>query len=175
MKIFEKYSFRKKKVVLLIVIVLLGATAYKRSFNVTLQQLSLHDELTIKEYEAQNSVETLKTKSLQLHQINTIIGKENVKNEVVQHSFLNFVKKQDLDLIVNSIDLPHQFQHPDFKIYSNKVTLKGDYTSVTKFIHQFEKDFNLGRIVSLNLFKQNNRKSRRDELFTTMYFQNFSE
>ena len=175
MKLFEKYSFRKKKVVLLIVIILLGATAYKRSFNVTIQQISLFDELTLKEYEAQNSVETLKNKSLQLHQINTIIGKENVKNEIVQHSFLSFVKNQDLKLIVNSIDEPHQFQHPDFNIYSNKVTLKGDYLSVTTFINHFESSFNLGRLVSLQLFKQNNRSSRKDELFTTMYFQNFSE
>jgi|SRR5690554_6274731 len=175
MKIFEKYSFRKKKVILLIVIVLLGAAAYKRAFSLTLQQLALFDELTIKEYEAQNSVETLKNKSFQLSQINGIIGKENVQNEIVQHSFLSFVKKQKYRLAVNSIDEPHQYQHPDFKINTNKVTIKGDYSAVTSFVYSFEKEFNLGRLVSLHLFKQQNKASKKDELLTTIYFQNFSE
>lgn len=58
--VFEKYSYRQKKVMLLIVIVLLGAAAYKRSFSVTLQQLTLNEELKERVSEAQNSVETLK-------------------------------------------------------------------------------------------------------------------
>lgn len=175
MKLFENYSYRKKKVVLLIVIVLLGAAAYKRAFSVTLEQLSLNEELKEKKSEAQNSVQTLKTKTLQLNQVNKVIGKENVPNEIVQHSFLSFVKNQDLNLLVNSIDEPHQYQHPDFKINTNKVTLKGNYLATTSFIHKFETQFNLGRLVSLRVFKQKNRSTRRNELLTTMFFQNFSE
>lgn len=175
MKIFEKYSFRKKKVVLIVIIVLLGAASYKRAFSLTFDQLALYDELKVKEYEAKNSVETLKNKALQLSQVNNIIGKENVPNEIVQHSFLSFVKSQKHGLVVNSIDEPHQYQHPDFKINTNKVTVKGGYSDVTSFIYSFEKEFNLGRLVSLNLFKQKNKASKKDELLTTIYFQNFSE
>lgn len=175
MKLFEKYSYRKKKVILLIVIILLGAAAYKRSFNVTLKQLDLFDELTQKEIEAQNSVETLRTKSIQLNQINAIIGKENVKNEIVQNTFLTFIKNQNLNLIVSTIDKPHQYKHPDFNIYTNKVTLKGDYLSMTRFIYEFEKEFNLGRLVAISSEKDNNRITRKNELFTTIYFQNFSD
>ncbi len=175
MKFFEKYTYRQKKVALLIIIVLLGAAAYKRAFSVTLDQLALNDELQQKENEAQNSVQTLKNKILQLNQVNKVIGKENVPNEIVQHSFLSFVKNQDVNLIVNSIDEPHQYQHPDFIINTNKVTLKGNYLSTTSFIHQFETKFNLGRLVSLRCFKQKNRSTRKEELLTTMFFQNFSE
>lgn len=175
MKMFEKYSYRQKKVMLLIVIVLLGAAAYKRSFSVTLQQLSLNEELKERVSEAQNSVETLKAKTIQLNQVNSIIGKENVQNEIVQHSFLSFVKNQDLNLEVNSIDEPHQYQHPDFIINTNMVTLKGNYLSMTSFVHEFEKSFNLGRLVSLRIFKQRNRATRRDELLAGLWFQNFSE
>lgn len=175
MKFFEKYTYRQKKVALLIIIVLLGAAAYKRAFSVTLDQLALNDELQQKENEAQNSVQTLKNKTLQLNQVNKVIGKENVPNEIVQHSFLSFVKNQDVNLIVNSIDEPHQYQHPDFIINTNKVTLKGNYLATTSFIHQFETKFNLGRLVSLRCFKQKNRSTRKEELLTTLFFQNFSE
>lgn len=175
MKFFENYSYRKKKVALLIVIVLLGAAAYKRAFSVTVEQLSLHEELKSKVDEAQNSVQTLKAKTLQLNQVNQVIGKENVPNEIVQHSFLSFVKNKDLNLSVNSIEKPHQYQHPDFIINTNKVTLKGDFLSTTSFIYNFETQFNLGRLVSVHVFKKRNRTTRKNEVLTTLYFQNFSD
>jgi len=175
MKFFEKYSYRQKKVALLVVIVLLGAAAYKRAFSVTFDQLALNEELLTEKEKAQNSVQTLKTKTLQLNQVNKVIGKENVPNEIVQHSFLSFVEHQSVDLKVNSIDEPHQYKHPDFIINTNKVTLKGGYLATTAFVHEFETNFNLGRLVSLRVFKHKNRSTRKKELLTTLYFQNFSE
>jgi hypothetical protein len=175
MKLFEKYSYKKKKLFLLIVFVLLGAVAYKRSFKITLEQLDLNKELKIDKVRAENSLQTLKQKSIQLNQINSIIGKENVPNEIVQHSFLNFLQSTETDLRVESIEEVYLYNHPDFIINTNKITLNGNYLATTSFIHQFEAKFDVGRLVSIKMSKHMNRASRTDELLTTMYFQNFSE
>ncbi|MEX1193170.1 MAG: hypothetical protein WED10_00015 [Brumimicrobium sp.] len=175
MKLFEKYSFKQKKLFVLVLFVLLGAVAYKRSFKVTLDQLQLNGELEHDKERAQNSLQTLKQKTVQLNQINAIIGKENVQNETVQHTFLNFLQLTDAKLKVDHIEGVYQYKHPDFIINTNKITLNGNYLETTSFIHQFESEFDLGRLVSLKLSKNMNRSSRNKELLTTMYFQNFSE
>lgn len=175
MKLFEKYSYKKKKLFLLIVFVLLAAVAYKRSFKVTLEQLELNEQLQADKVRAENSLQTLKQKSIQLNQINSIIGKENIPNEIVQHSFLNFLQSTESKLRVEHIEEVYLYKHPDFMINTNKITLNGNYLEATSFIHQFESKFDLGRLVSLKMIKSLNRSTRSNELLTTMYFQNFSE
>lgn len=137
--------------------------------------LDLRKELTDKKVEAQNSSETLKAKQKELLRINNLIGEENVPNDRVQHGFLTFVDSSKTSLIVEQVEEVYRFDHPDFIINTNEITLRGDYHSVVKFLYKFEKNFDLARLVSAQIFIKKNREKKINELFLKVLVQNFSD
>lgn len=173
MTLFQKYTYRQKKLALVVVFVLLAAVAYKRSFSITLQQLSLNSELQIKRAEAETSIDRLKTKQNELKLINQIVGQENVPNEKVQQKFLSFFDEKSKNLSVERMEEVYTFDHPDYTINTNLITIKGDYINTVKFIYNLEKNFTFARIVSSNLQLKTNRILQKSELHTTILLQNF--
>lgn len=137
--------------------------------------LDLREELTEKKVEAQNSSETLKTKQKELLRINNLIGEENVPNDKVQHGFLTFVDSSKTSLVVEQVEEVYRFDHPDFIINTNEITLKGDYLSMVKFLYNFEKNFDLARLVSAQIYIKKNREKKINELFLKVLVQNFSD
>jgi hypothetical protein len=175
MTLFEKYSYKQKKLALLIITVLLGAVAYKRAFKVTLDLKDLKQELTVRSQEAATSTERLAKKQIDLKNINTVIGKENTPNDVVQQQFLLFIENTDSKLIVESIEEVYRYDHPDFIINTNVITIKGGYIPLVKFIYALEKKFNYARLVSSHIYIKKNKKLKIDELYATLTLQNFSD
>lgn len=175
MTLFQKYTYRQKKLALVVIFVLLAAAAYKRSFSITLQQLALNSELQIKRAEAETSIDRLKTKQNELKLINQIVGQENVPNERVQQKFLSFFDEKSNNLSVERMEEVYTFDHPDYTINTNLITIKGDYLNTVKFIYNLEKNFTFARIVSSNLQLKTNRTLQKSELHTTILLQNFSK
>ena len=173
MSLFQKYTYRQKKLSLVVVFVLLAAVSYKRSFSVTLEQLALNNELQVKRAEAETSIDRLKTKQNELKLINQIVGQENVPNEKVQQKFLSFFDKNNNNLTVELMEEVYTFDHPDYTINTNLITIKGDYVNTVKFIYKLEKQFSFARIVSANLELKTNRFLQKSELHSTILLQNF--
>lgn len=175
MKLFEKYTYRQKKIAVLAIFLLLCVVSYKRTFSVTLDLLNLRKELTEKKYDAENSGETLKHKQHELFKINNLIGEENVPNERVQHGFLTFVDSSNTPLNVVEVEEVYRFDHPDFVINTNEIVLTGDYRSMVEFLYDFEKNFLLARLVSVKIYIKKNREKKINELFLKVLVQNFSD
>jgi hypothetical protein len=175
MKLFEKYTYRQRKIAVLAIFLLLCVASYKRTFSVTLDLINLREELTQKKHEAENSGVTLKRKQEELIKINNLIGEENVPNDRVQHGFLTFVDNSKTSLIVEEVEEVYRFNHPDFVINTNEITLKGNYRSMVRFLYNFEKNFDLARLVSVQIFVKKNREKKINELFLKVLVQNFSD
>lgn len=173
MTLFSTYSYKKKKFALLVVVALLGAASYKRSFSVTLDLLSLNQELINKQQEASTSVDRLKIKQNELLLINKIVGKENVPNEQVQQKFLSFFEASTTKLALVKIEEVYTYDHPDFTINTNAITFKGSFIPTVKFLYEMEQDFHFARIVSVHTNTVLNRSTQYDELHTTILLQNF--
>lgn len=173
MNLFAKYSFKQKKFALAVVFVLLAAAAYKRSFSVTLDLIGLNNELEEKKIEASTSVERLKTKQNELNLINRMVGKENVPNEQVQQRFLSFFEQESGGLSIEKIEEVYTYDHPDFTINTNAITLKGGFVQTTRFLYKLEKSFPYARLVSSTLRLTTNRILQKNELHTTILLQNF--
>lgn len=173
MTLFQKYTYRQKKLALVVIFVLLAAAAYKRSFSITIQQLGLNSELLIKRAEAETSVDRLKTKQNELKLINQLVGQENVPNERVQQKFLSFFDAKTNNLSVERMEEVYTFDHPDYTINTNLITVKGDYLNTIKFLYDLEKQFSFARLVSANLQLKTNRVLQKNELHTTILLQNF--
>lgn len=174
MNLFEKYTYQQKNIALLLVSILLFAVSYKRSFSKTLETHRYINELDLKIEEGKES--ELKVKALQkeMDLLNNLLGKENVSIEEIQQGFLNFFNKFKNDLNVNKIDEVMIFEHPDFKINTFKIDLKGGFLSALKFIYQFEKLFNNARLIHTH-FEVINKENNQNELITTIILQNYAQ
>lgn len=173
---FSKYTFRQKNFALLIIFGLLLMVTYKRALNPTLESLDLRSELTEKRMEAQLSLSTLKIKRIELSNVNKLIGQEGVTTEKVQQGLLSFHTSRSQDGVnVSQIDEPYYYIHPDFYIYTNQVTLKGDFHSLHKFIFDLETEFDLARVVSIKYYIEKNYIDSREELYATLLLQNFEK
>lgn len=173
---FNKYTFRQKNFALLVIFVLLLMVTYKRAIKPTFESLGLQEELMQKRTDAERSLTTLKLKRMELAGVNKLIGQEGVTTEKVQQGLLSFhTQKSQAGVRVSQIDEPFHYVHPDFYIYTNQVTLRGDFHSLHQFIYDLETEFDLARVVSVRYFTEKNYDNSKEELFTTLLIQNFEK
>jgi hypothetical protein len=173
MNLFEKYSYKQKNFALLVIGVLLFAVAYKRSFSTTLETQAYLEELELKKITAKNSQHEISLLQREISNLNALMGKENVDIEKVQQGFLNFFAAQSTHLVVNEIEEVYTFEHPDFKINTFKIDLKGDFLSVLKFTYLFEKKFEEARLIHTRFEIVKNPETQKNELITTLLLQNY--
>lgn len=173
MTLFEKYSYKQKNLALLIIAVLLFAVSYKRAFSKTIETNSYIGELEIKKQEAFNSQKEIHLLQKQVAQLNKLLGKENVSVEQVQQGFLNFLALKSPGISVKQIDEVYGFEHPDFKINTFKIELKGGFIAVLKFINQLELYFDDARLIHFQMSSEKDPVTQKTDLTTTLLIQNY--
>ncbi|MDF3026956.1 MAG: hypothetical protein K0S23_1263 [Fluviicola sp.] len=173
MTLFEKYSYKQKNLALLIIAVLLFAVSYKRAFSKTIETNSYINELEIKKLEALNSQKEIQILQKQVAQLNKLLGKENVSVEEVQQGFLNFLARKSPRISVKQIDEVYGFEHPDFKINTFKIELKGDFISILKFINTLEQSFDDARLIHFQMSSEKDPVTGKIDLTTTLLIQNY--
>lgn len=173
MTLFEKYSYKQKNLALLIIAVLLFAVSYKRAFSKTIETNSYISELELKKQEALNSQEEIRLLQKQVAQLNKLLGKENVSVEEVQQGFLNFLARKSPKISVKQIDEVYSFEHPDFKINTFKIELKGDFISILKFIYELEQSFDDARLIHFQMSSEKDAVTNKTDLTTTLLIQNY--
>ncbi len=173
MTFFDQYSYKQKNIALLVLGVLLAAASYKRAFSVTIETAEYKTELQEKLILAETSDQQIRTKQIEIAQLNRLIGKEGNTIEKVQQEFLNFFAKRAQSISVHQIEEVLHFQHPDFSINTHRIVLKGDYINTLRFIYDLEKKFNLAKILNISFeFRKFNSDDDKD-LYTTLLIQNY--
>lgn len=173
MTFFDKYSYKQKKYALLILTVLLLAASYKRAFKTTLDTWTYKNELSVKIKQASYAVSQIRQEQQTIRQLNKILGQENVTIEKVQQGFLNFFAKKAQNLSVYQIDEVLTFQHPDFKILTHRVVLKGNFIDALKFIYLLEKEFDFAKLVNVSHEYKKLNSDSPESLYTTLLLQNY--
>lgn len=173
MTLFEKYSYKQKNLALLIIAVLLFAVSYKRAFSKTIETNNYINELEIKKQEALNSQKEIRLLQKNVARLNKLLGKENVSVEEVQQGFLNFLAKKSSNIQVKQIDEVYGFEHPDFKINTFKIELRGDFISVLKFIYELERSFEDARLIHFLMSAEKDPVTNKTDLTTTLLIQNY--
>lgn len=173
MTLFEKYSYKQKNFALLVIAVLLFAASYKRAFSKTIETNSYINELEIKKQEALNSQKEIRQLQKNVAQLNKLLGKENVSVEQVQQGFLNFLALKSSRIEVKQIDEVYGFEHPDFKINTFKIELRGDFIPVLRFINELEKSFDDARVIHFEMNSEKDLVTNKTDLTTTLLIQNY--
>lgn len=169
---FEKYTFKTKFIALIVVFIMLFITAYKRSFNTLFQVLTDYKTLTLKVNEinkkGNNSVELIK----EIAYLDKIIGKQEVTKEMVQQGIVSFATENHPKVSINDLQSIHVFPDENYTIITNQLDVTGNVNELLQLGYDFEKKFNLSRIISMNFYtsKKNNKP---DVLHLKMIFQNY--
>ena len=173
MTFFDKYTYKQKNYALLVIGVLLAAVAYKRGFAPTMEIKQYRTELEEKLVLASSADDQIRTKQVEIAQLNRLLGEEGNTIEKVQQEFLNFFAKYANKVSVHEINEVLHFQHPDFSINTHRVVLKGDYTSTVRFLYEVEKKFKLAKILNVS-FEYTKQDVNVDKaLYTTILIQNY--
>ncbi|NQY07129.1 MAG: hypothetical protein HRT68_13315 [Flavobacteriaceae bacterium] len=106
--------------------------------------------------------------------LDAAIGKQGISPETVQQSILDFSSQFDYIKVANISEI-HYAQSNGFDIFSNQLVLEGNFNDLSKVIYEFEKNFKLSKIVSINYQKIKNYNTRRDKLQASIIFQNYEK
>ena len=173
MTLFDKYSYKQKNTALLVLGVLLGAVAYKRSFSKTIEAWALIHDLEVQQMQARSSQNTIHSLQTEIGQMNRVIGKEDNSVEIVQQGFLNFFARKATNLSVNQIEEVYTFDHPDFSINTFRIDLKGNFNDQLRYIYQLENEFNEARLIYSKFENKKDSETQKQFLVSTLLLQNY--
>lgn len=173
MTFFDKYSYKQKNYALALLSVLLLAVAYKRSFSVTMETLTIRQELEDKVVRASSADQEIRLKYGEIATLNRYLGEENNTVEKVQQGFLNFFAKNAENISVYQIDEVLNFKHPDFEINTHRIVLKGDFINTLKFLYKLEKNFALAKILNIKFEYKRYSMEEDKDLYTVLLIQNY--
>lgn len=62
-----------------------------------------------------------------------------------------------------------------FTVETNRIVIKGSFKRLVKLIHYLEAKANFGRIIAINMYIEENRKTKRKMLFLELFIQNIRD
>lgn len=169
---FEKYSYKKKFTVLIVVFFMLLITAYKRSFHTLFEVITEYKTLSEKTNAINKKANNTDKLSKEISYLDRVIGKEGITKEIVQQGIINFASTEDPKVSINDLQSSHVFSDENFRIVSNQLDVTGNCNQLLALGYGFEKKFDYSRIVSMNFYtiKKNNTS---EVLHLKMIFQNY--
>lgn len=172
---FENLTYKQKFITLVVVVTLLAIAANKRSFKLT---KNAYEDYQIKKKEldyVESTPNNIHNLDYEISFLDNLIGNENLEPELVQQEILNFVTNTDYKVQVVNVTEIHEASSNDFNIYTNQLTITGDFESIVSMVYEFEKKFSYSRVVNINFFKKKNFKTRKIQLYAKIIFQNYEK
>lgn len=169
---FEKYSYKQKNYALAVLFILLSITAYKRSFHSLFKVIGEYNTLSEKTDAIRKKTKNIDALTRDVAYLDKIIGKEGVTKEMVQQGIIHFASENAPEVSINDLQPIHRFSEDNYHIITNQLDVTGSSDQLLKLAYDFEKKFNLSRMVSINFYTtKNNNKS--EVLHLKMIFQNY--
>lgn len=172
--IFKNLNNKQILQLTIIGMMILLALTYVRSLKSTIsicKQYFVAKQRTEHTGDANKEVSFLQGKSKEL---DLIIGKQTEAPELVQNKLIKFLVDHN-DITISSIEKLHISKDKYYKIYSNTITLKGNYQSLSRTIYEFETKFRFARIANVEFYLTKNRELKKDELLAKIIFQNYEK
>ncbi|WP_298538934.1 hypothetical protein [uncultured Aquimarina sp.] len=172
---FENLSYKKKFFALLALMLVLGITAYKRSFSMTIDAAQLLEESKQKLEKVSNSQQRITNLIAEVSYLDKLIGKEVANPDIVQQEILNTFTEINSDTQLVKLEAIHKASDEYFNIYTNRLILTGNYGDLLKTTYNYEKAFDFSRVVSLQFYIEKEPRTRRKKLFEQIIFQNYEK
>lgn len=168
---FEQYTYKQKTLALLIIFVMLGITAYKRSFKNLIAVYSENKELAKLSEEIKRKSVSLEKLSKEIAQYDNYLGTQNIASDIVQQEIVNFATHHN-GISINSMQSIHTFEGDDYKAYTHQLDVTGDLNNLLQLVYDFETTFNFSRVVSTHFYKVK-KSNTTEQLHVRILFQNY--
>ena len=171
---FEKYSYKKKFLALLVLTFVIAITAYKRSFSTLIQIIKEHNALSEKIEDINRKASSSTNLAEEVAYLDRIIGKEGISKEAIQQEIVNFTSKRHPKVSINVLEPIHLFPDENHTIITNQIDVTGNVNQLLQLGYDFEKNFSDSRIVNMHFYttKKNNKI---DLLHFKLIFQNYEK
>ena len=168
--IFEQYSYKTKFKALFVIFIMLGISAYKRSFSNLINVINENKELNKKIVLLDKKAKDVEKLTTELSAMDKVIGKGGFDKEKIQQSIIQFAASYNVS--VNDLQPIHIFNGETYTIYTNQIDLTGNINELLKIAYDYEKKFMYSKPVSINFYtiRKNNKP---DLLHLKIIFQNY--
>lgn len=149
--------------------------SYKRSFLLT---INLNREINTQEVQKIEIDQTGEKRILLekgIESINKNLGKTDVASDLVQQALLNKISSLSKvnKIKIESIKPTHVFESVDYKIITNELVLIGNYKGIVKCINFLEQNFELARLINVDIYKEKNYEENKYKLYAKILFQHY--
>lgn len=172
---FNKYTFKQKFFVLAILIVLIGLTAYKRSFSLTLDAYKNYKSSKEKLGKINNSWQRVKRIEAEVGYLDNLIGRKAMNADIVQQEILTKFSEIENSTELVKLEKVHKANDEYFNVYTNQLVISGQFNQLLEATYLFEKEFEYSRLVCLNFYSEKEIRSRRLKLYARLTFQNYEK
>ncbi|MFL9843543.1 hypothetical protein [Flavobacterium rhizosphaerae] len=169
---FEQYSYKIKFKALLVIIVLLSVTAYKKSFSTLISVFKENRALSSRVQELKGTTGNLKALEQEIDMIDRVLGKGGADKEKIQQKIMAFAATHNKHPSIYNLAPIHTFQDDDFRTYTNRLEVTGNTNQLLQLSYDFEKNFETSRLVGLHFYTIK-KGSSKPELHLNMIFQNY--
>lgn len=169
---FEKYSFKIKFKVLLVLLVMLSVAAYRRSFSSLIDSFRENRILSEKIELMSKKTKNVDKLSQEIVSLDRLIGKEGISREKVQQSIVTFITENSRGVEISDLKSIHEFVEENYKIYTYQLDLVSNYNQLSALAYSFERNFEYSKIVSMGFYTEK-KNNKSEVLHLKIIFQNY--
>ncbi len=172
---FDKLSYKRKFLGVLIGFAILFLASYKKTFKHTLAAKKELYTIEQKLSSIDHSYNQLYSLKYDINHLDNLIGGHTDKPELVQQQILDFVSNTKLNVNIVSIEDSHLFSDHEFLIYSNQLEFEGAYESLIHILYEIEKNFKNSSVVSCGFHSKTDYATNKQTLFFKIILQNYEK
>lgn len=172
---FKNIPYKKKVIYAAILVTLLLMASYKKNFKKIISIDKQLVKLKHSQLENRDFTSDILYLKQEIKTIEKYIGDVNVSPESVQQQIIKFISNTPLQIEIINIEGIHHASVNQFKIYTNQVTISGDYKNLITLLNTIEKEFTKSKITSANFFVKIDYRHNQKELFLKIIFQNYEK
>lgn len=169
---FNQYTYKQKFKALLLLFVLLLITAYKRSFSPLITSYNEYHSLAQKTAEFESKSKELHKLTTEVATLDQVLGKGGQSKEIIQQEIVNFIANKHPEVTIDNIQPIHTFRDNNFTTITNQIDLTGNTNQLLKTVYDFEKEFDISKIVSLQFYTLK-KNDKEEKLHLKLIFQNY--
>lgn len=170
-------TYQRKFLLLSMGLIALVFLAYYLSISRTIEQLSLHRELSQKVTQVQDVGRDLSKLRAQRSDLPEHVEEGQVVlgdfNHQLLHKVGHFCEKNDL--LLADFAEPIIGVEKGYEVETGILTIGGDYKKLLQLVSLLQRDFKMGRVVSVDFVKEKNYRKNMEELFVKVYVQKISK
>ncbi len=170
-----KFTYKTKKRILYILIILLSLLVYKKILKRVYNETSRYFTYSSKRVNQVGLNDSILVLNERVKRLEEVLGEENFDENFIQQKILQFLSKscERNGVEVTNLEQSHVFKSDEYMLVTNFFTLKGNYNSLIKTIYKVENEFKKSKLNSVNFYKKRNHILKKEELYVELFFQNF--